>query len=857
MTKKAIKKNFPFFIIILIIAFFVSLFLAKSYSRKNNILNIKESCRITAGKVNSIIYKNIDAIKRLSSLPVIQNFLKKPNSDSLKKINTILNTSQEILNAEMLYIMDTKGYVIASTEYLGVSFYGKNYSFRPYFKEAIKGKHISQYAALGITSKRRGIYISNPVLDKGVPIGVFVIKQGVESIEALLKELKGIYAIESPDKIIFCSNKKDLLYTYINSIPEAKIQDLKQFDDIKIKKAKLDGLDNKNKNMFWKEEIPLLLPGWKLLSIISIPKKFNLKSDELIIIFFIFLLIMTFGFIVLFLLTKLSKKIIFHNKLSEKAKTLEEINILQSQKLIDTNKELINEINHHKQTDENLKDAEERFHEVSEMIPEMVYEATLDGHILYANQSGINKFGYSPSDVPSLTVFDILKEKDLIRSNIKKYLTGEKIGIHEYTGIRKDGSEFPIAASSIVIMKEGKPIGLRGVVIDMTEQKNQEKERKRLLEHIKEEQKMNALGTLAGGVAHNFNNQLTIIQGFALLIKKQLEKDSPLLEDIEKIINASKSSEKLVKKLLEFSRKKKNSIEASNSDINRVLNDTLDMYSITNKGIDIIKNFSKETLTVNIDKSELEQIFLNICINAGHAMPNGGTLTVSTESVHIETNSEPLFLSSGEYACISIKDTGIGMDKETQKKIFEPFFTTKPLGLGTGLGLATSYSTIKALKGTITVKSKLGEGSCFRIFIPYTSSVSSIKEKPHNEAISKTALNIFIADDEQDICDLLKRMLSHLGHNVTAFNSGNNMLNSLENINCNIDLVITDIIMPGLFGMRLFKEIVKKCPKSKIIVMSAHEMGENMRNLSDHPNFHGFLDKPFTLNKLKAIIKNV
>lgn len=345
-------------------------------------------------------------------------------------------------------------------------------------------------------------------------------------------------------------------------------------------------------------------------------------------------------------------------------------------------------------------------------------------------------------------------------------------------------------------------------------------ERKKIQEQLIHSQKMESLGMLSGRVAHEFNNILTGIIGFAGLLHAKIEE--PTLKGfVEKIINAGERARDLAKKLLIFSRKEELG-EIREISLNKYLIEFSDFVtSIIGKDITFKLNIPEQEIFYKIDKTHLEIILMNLVTNARDAMPEGGELSIGLKEIStgIEYSYTHPLVKPGEYVLICVSDTGIGMDEETKQRIFEPFFTTKPKGKGTGLGLSTVFGLVRQYDGHIHVYSEPGKGTTFKIYLP-------IKEKKSKSSIDQEILKgketILIADDEDNMRGFISSILKEYGYNVFEAKDGNEALEIFEKHKDEIALCLVDLVMPGVSGIEVIKQIKKIKPDSKVIIMSGH-----------------------------------
>ena len=386
-----------------------------------------------------------------------------------------------------------------------------------------------------------------------------------------------------------------------------------------------------------------------------------------------------------------------------------------------------------------------------------------------------------------------------------------------------------------------------------------EEERRKLQDQFHQAQKMEALGRLTGGVAHDFNNLLTAINGFAELVQMRLAPDDPQYQLVGNIINSGQRAANLVRQLLAFSRKQL--IEPKILDLNLVVADMDKMLRrIIGEDIELKTILTPELWPVKLDPAQLEQIIVNLAVNARDAMPNGGRLTIETANVILDPSYAATHLEAaqGQHVLLAISDSGMGMDQEILTHVFEPFFTTKELGRGTGLGLATVYGIVKQNSGTIQVYSEIGVGTTFKIYLPYVKEIvsSTIDRTQVGEEIPGGDETILLVEDDANVRKLVQRVLKNFGYNLLVAEDGPEALQLAAGYNESIQLLLTDVVMPGLSGKTLAEELKQTRPNLKILFMSGYT-----DNAIAH---HGVLDpgtafvqKPFSATIIAYKIREV
>jgi Signal transduction histidine kinase regulating C4-dicarboxylate transport system len=386
--------------------------------------------------------------------------------------------------------------------------------------------------------------------------------------------------------------------------------------------------------------------------------------------------------------------------------------------------------------------------------------------------------------------------------------------------------------------------------------KKREAEKEQLQEQLRHAQKMEAIGTLAGGIAHDFNNILTAIMGFGGLIQMKIPKESPISSHVEQILESAQKAASLTKNLLAFSRKQLSApaplnLNESISNLKKLLG------RLIKEDIEFKVELGENDLVVMADQGQLDQIFMNLVTNARDAMPKGGVLTITTGAAqlppHIVVTSQPG--SSGGYALISVIDTGIGIDEETQEKIFDPFFTTKEVGKGTGLGLSMIYGIVKQHDGYIDVESEVGKGTTFNIYFPLIDSTFEKQKEKASRPLKRGAETILVADDDPAVASLVKRILEEFGYKVLEARDGEDAIEQFLKHKDDIHLLLLDVIMPKKNGKEAYDAIRKIKPEIKAIFIS----GYSAEIIDEQAILEGlnFIGKPVSPEELLFSVREV
>ncbi len=422
----------------------------------------------------------------------------------------------------------------------------------------------------------------------------------------------------------------------------------------------------------------------------------------------------------------------------------------------------------------------------------------------------------------------------------------------------KGGRKIFIRASAEAKWEDGRIRRIMGTFQDITESKEAEIRQHELMEQLRQAQKLDSIGQLAGGVAHDFNNILTVILGYSEEIMNNLHDQDPLRQDIQEIINAGQRASSLTRQLLTFSRKQVIKPELIN------LNDTITNLSkmlmrLIGEDVDFILNLGDDVPSIMADIGQIEQVIMNLVINAREAMQMGGRLTIST----FKYEAEPEFrkhhrmIAGNTFAVLKVEDTGCGMDKSTLEHIYEPFFTTKAKGHGTGLGLPTVYGIVRQASGHINVDSAPGKGATFVIMLPAANDELQTEQKPEVQIIPEGNKElVLIVEDDPSISDLSGKMIQKMGYRVMLAESADKAIVMIEDEGLRPELVISDVVMPGLSGLELAAIIRYKHPEMKVILMSGYTEQVIMKHGEMDPNIP-FLHKPFTRQELQDRITQV
>jgi two-component system, cell cycle sensor histidine kinase and response regulator CckA len=415
-----------------------------------------------------------------------------------------------------------------------------------------------------------------------------------------------------------------------------------------------------------------------------------------------------------------------------------------------------------------------------------------------------------------------------------------------------------ILTSGKAVLENDRVCKVIGYIQDITERKQAELEKDELRGQLLQAQKLESIGRLAGGVAHDFNNILTVILGYGEAVLQTLKPDDPLHRDIREIIGAGNRAANLTRQLLIFSRKQV--VEYETVNLNRVIRDFQRMLGrLIGEDVEITVCLAPDLGDTLADPSQIEQVLLNLAVNARDAMPSGGRLIVETRNIDLTTDEEALQHSvpKGSYIGLSVTDNGCGMKKETIEHIFEPFFTTKELGRGTGLGLSTVYGIVAQCGGGISVVSQPGKGASFRMLFPRVSSTpKEEKSEPGPIAANKGAGRILLVEDDPPILSLINKMLKRAGFEVSSFGNAVEALWKIQQTDVVPDLIITDVLMPGMNGREFIDNVHVLNPKIKALFISGYT-DDVMEQHGVFRKDNYFLEKPFTADELIRKINQI
>ncbi|MBU2621240.1 MAG: PAS domain S-box protein [Proteobacteria bacterium] len=517
------------------------------------------------------------------------------------------------------------------------------------------------------------------------------------------------------------------------------------------------------------------------------------------------------------------------------------------------------DITERKCAEDALRESERKYRLVLEANPDPMIVYDIEGKVIYLNPAFTSVFGWSLEERIGKKMDDFVPDESWpeTRMMIDMVIAGKDFSGIETIRLTREGKMVPVSISGSCYRNqegniEASVINLR----DITESKRVEAEKKKLEEQYKQAQKMEAIGQLAGGVAHDFNNMLNIILGYSQLALINLEPSNPLNANLQEIINAARRSADLVRQLLAFARKQ--TIEPKVLDLNDTVMGMLNMLrKLIGENIDLFWSPAANLWPVKMDPSQIDQIMANLAVNARDSISGVGKITIETGNAEFDDSycTRHVDFVPGHYAMLAVSDNGCGMDKDTCEKIFEPFFTTKEVGRGTGLGLATVYGIVKQNNGLINVYSEPGKGTTFKIYLPRHWEDGSAIDEPraHAEPLTGTE-TVLLVEDNEALLKMAEMMLEGLGYKVLTAVTPNGAIQLVGQYTGDIHLLLTDVVMPEMSGRDLQKRLTALRPGMKYLFMSGYtaDVIAHRGILDEGVNF---LQKPFQMEALATKVR--
>jgi len=524
-------------------------------------------------------------------------------------------------------------------------------------------------------------------------------------------------------------------------------------------------------------------------------------------------------------------------------------------KLQEMNEQMRQEIAERKRMESAVRESEEKYRLLVENANEAIF-ILQDDQVKFTNPKAdeiITRLSLDPTK-PDLTRLIHVQEREKVIEWYQRRLKGMEL---PYSFMfRLEGSRSVsiwVELNSILIKLNGKPATLN-FMRDVTLQK-------KLEEQFYQSQKMESIGTLAGGIAHDFNNLLMGIQGNVSVMNLEVDADDPLQESIQSIARCVKSGSQLTNQLLAFARGGKYVVTPSN--LNTIVHKTSEIFGRTKKEIDLHPVFAKDIWPVEVDPSQIEQVLMNLYVNAWQAMPEGGDLHIELENVRLDQHYariKPFNIRPGRFVKLSVTDTGVGMTAETQKRIFEPFFSTKEKGMGTGLGLASAYGIIKNHNGFINCYSELGHGTTFNVYFPVCEETYPPEDGGADgelvEGVPGGDETVLFVDDDEEIITVGRKILASLGYTVLVASGGQAAVDTFIDHQDRIALVILDYVMPGMGGREVFEALKQIQPDVKVLLSSGYSSTDQVAALIEK-GCRGFIQKPYDTVKMSRTIRTI
>jgi two-component system cell cycle sensor histidine kinase/response regulator CckA len=512
----------------------------------------------------------------------------------------------------------------------------------------------------------------------------------------------------------------------------------------------------------------------------------------------------------------------------------------------------VRDISERRRAEEVVRASEQRFRDLVENANDIIFTCDMLGNITSLNRAGERVTGYTAEEALKMNFAQAVSPDDIakVRHMLSRKRAADVATVYDLELITKSGGRAAVEISSRAILKDGQAVGVQGIARDITDRQRMENDLRTSQAQLQQSQRLEAVGQLAGGVAHDFNNLLTAIIGYSDFALRKMRANNPIRRDIEEIKKAANRAATLTRQLLAFSRKQ--ILKPEVLDLNLVVGDMHKMLErLIGEDIDLVTTLGSDTDPVKADRGQLEQIIMNLVVNARDAMPFGGSVTIETANVLFDEayTSEHVPVKPGKYAMLAVSDTGLGMDANTQLHIFEPFFTTKELGKGTGLGLSTVYGIVKQSGGFIWVYSELNVGTTFKIYLPSLTELHFDQELTAIDTAETETGTVLLVEDDPLVRNVALRALESAGYTVLESGNGHGALAMAHSCDDEIDLLITDVVMPLMGGRELAQELSALHPKTSILFMSGYTDDAVVRHGIMDKDIE-YLQKPFTPESL-------
>ena len=521
----------------------------------------------------------------------------------------------------------------------------------------------------------------------------------------------------------------------------------------------------------------------------------------------------------------------------------------------DTLQTTLIDIDGHRRTPKESGDEEAKYQKIIESIHEGYFETDLEGRISFCNQALLRMSGYKRGELIGKTFKDVVSPRTAhVMQSIfgKVYKTGKEANVSNYEVFHKSGRTLIIEfAAGLRVDQRGKPIGFHGVLRDVSTQVKAMQKQKQLQLQRNQVQKMDALGTLAGGLAHGFNNVLMAIQGNLSLIRMNLSAQHPMQKHLERINQSTEKGSQLAREILSFAKIGKFVVMPTN--LNKILKSTSRMFVRANSTLKIHELYQDDLWQSYVDRVQIGQVLLSLFMNAAEAMPEGGDLYLQSENVTLdESYTNPFDAKPGRHVKISVTDCGPGLDEDAKQRIFEPFFTAyRPLRYD-GLGLAASYGTVKSHDGIINVYSEKGHGTTFTIYLP--AAVSELAPPTDDTERIKGSETILLVDDDEIAARIGREILESYGYRIMVASCGQEAIEVYHAYQNQIHLVLLDVILPDINGEQVYMELKRRNPDVLVVLASGYNVNKHIQALL-RMGCIDFLQKPFQSELLSERIR--
>jgi two-component system, cell cycle sensor histidine kinase and response regulator CckA len=512
---------------------------------------------------------------------------------------------------------------------------------------------------------------------------------------------------------------------------------------------------------------------------------------------------------------------------------------------------LLMEIDLRAQAEKALLRSEERYRDLVENAKDIIYTRDLQGNCTSINKVVEQVLGYTREEALGMNIWETVSSESQkkIQEMVMRKLAGEGMAVFEMEAMAKNGRKVTLEVNTRLVHEGGVLVGVQGIARDVTE-------RRQLEEQLRQSQKMEAVGQLAGGVAHDFNNILAVIIGYSDILLNKLKQEDPTRRKITEIRKSAERAANLTGQLLAFSRRQV--MQPAVIDLNATVKDMSEMFrQLIGENIELHTSFEEGLGPVKADLGQIQQVIMNLIVNARDAMPQGGHLTIGTQNAYLrDENLGRLYrVKEGHYVMLAVSDTGCGMDTEMQAHVFEPFFTTKEKGKGTGLGLSTVYGIVKQSGGYIWVFSEVGRGTTFKIYLPL---IEEEVEEVNTSVTPAEQLNgtetVLLVEDEENVRRLACEILEMNGYTVIEAKDGVEALEVCDRYEGPIQLMLTDVVMPRLGGRELSQRLAPLRPQMRVLYMSGYTDDAIVRHGAFDRDIH-FLQKPFTPEALARKVR--